>query len=254
MDTRGKAIMELKKILLTAPVHQDADIFKEYLNSINHLKIPKNYILKKYFYLHNCSILKEFLASNEYEEILDNCIYEKYEHNFKNNNYTALQNMRTKALEKARKENYDYVFSVDSDILLHPNCLLFLLEDNADIVGMINWSRSKEGNKILPNCYDMDYWKWWNNTQSEIYQKGLTKRGIISSTVLLGKKIIENEKINYYSIDNVECSEWEDYALSLKAHVLIPDLKMFLDTRLPSRHLYKEKDYNRWMMEKKQYE
>lgn len=246
--------MELKKILLTAPVHQDVNVFKEYLNSINHLIIPEGYILKRYFYLHNCPELKEFLLEEDYEEVLDNSTYEKYEHEFKNNNYTALQKMRTMALEKARKENYDYVFSVDSDILLHPKCLCFLLQDNADIVGMINWSRSKEGNKILPNCYDMDYWKWWNNTHQEIYQKGLTERGIISATVLIGKRVINNEKINYYSIDNILCSQWEDYAFSLKAHILIPDLKMYLDTRLPCRHLYKEKDYYRWMKDKKIYE
>ena len=224
--------MELKKILLTAPVHQDVNVFKEYLNSINHLIIPEGYILKRYFYLHNCPELKEFLLEEDYEEVLDNSTYEKYEHEFKNNNYTALQKMRTMALEKARKENYDYVFSVDSDILLHPKCLCFLLQDN----------------HIQADFRD----KW--HCHQEIYQKGLTERGIISATVLIGKRVINNEKINYYSIDNILCSQWEDYAFSLKAHILIPDLKMYLDTRLPCRHLYKEKDYYRWMKDKKIYE
>lgn len=245
--------MELKKILLTAPVHQEIDIFKEYLNALNHLFIPNGYSLTRYFYLHNCSKLKEFLQPNEYEELTDNSIYIKYSHDFKNENYSALQYMRTAALEKARKENYDYVFSVDSDVLIHPNCLQFLLEDNKDIVGMINWSKSLNGNQILPNCYDMDYWKWWVDNNSFLLNKGIYERGIISATVLLGKRIIENEKINYYPIDCIECSKWEDYALSLKAHILISDLQMYIDTRLPSRHLYKEKDYIRWKKENEQF-
>jgi len=246
--------MELKKILITAPVHQKANIFIEYLNSLKNLIIPKGYIIKKYFYLHNCSDLISFLQPDEYEEFNDDSKYEFFNHNFEINNYKALQYMRSAALEKARKENFDYVFSVDSDILLHPKCLQFLLEDNKDIVGMINWfSSNTDKNIVLPNCYDMDYWKWWENN-SILYTKGIYERGIISATVLLGKRIIENEKINYYALDNIECSQWEDYALSLKAHILIPDLTMYIDTRLPSRHLYKEKDYERWMMEKKEYE
>ena len=242
-----------KKILITAPVHQNIEIFKEYLFSLSHLLIPEGYEVHKYFYLHNCSELKSFLKNDEYEEVLDNSVYKNFSHDFKNENYFALSYMRTAALIKARKENYDYVFSVDSDILIHPKTLFYLLEDNQDIVGMINWSKSFSENAIVPSCYDLEYWRWWEDN-SILKQKGLYERGIISATVLLGSRIIQNEKINYYSIPNIKCSLWEDYALSLKAHILIPDLKMSIDTRLPCRHLYKEKDFQRWIKEKKLYE
>ena len=247
--------MELKnkKILITAPVHQSKEIFKEYLLSLSNLLIPENYEAFFYFYLHNCSELKELLKENQYEEVLDNSKYNFFSHDFKNENYSALSYMRTKALQKAREENFDYVFSVDSDVLIHPKTLIYLLKDNQDIVGMINWSKSFSGDKILPNCYDLEYWRWWENN-SILMQKGLYERGIISATVLLGKRIIQNEKIDYYPIPNIECSQWEDYALSLKAHIMIPDLKMSIDTKLPCRHLYKEKDYIRWIEEKKEYE
>lgn len=247
--------MELKnkKILITAPVHQSKEIFKEYLLSLSNLLIPENYKAFFYFYLHNCSELKELLKENQYEEVLDNSKYNFFSHDFKNENYSALSYMRTKALQKAREENFDYVFSIDSDVLIHPKTLIYLLKDNQDIVGMINWSKSFSGDKILPNCYDLEYWRWWENN-SILMQKGLYERGIISATVLLGKRIIQNEKINYYPIQNIECSQWEDYALSLKAHIMIPDLKMSIDTKLPCRHLYKEKDYIRWIKEKKEYE
>lgn len=247
--------MELKnkKILITAPVHQNIEVFKEYLFSLSHLFIPNGYEVYYYFYLHNCPELKIFLKEDQYEEILDNSKYDNFSHEFKNENYSALSCMRTAALVKARKENFDYVFSVDSDILVHPKSLQYLIEDNQDIVGMINWSRSFSSNKIVPNCYDLEYWKWWEDN-SILKQRGLYERGIISATVLLGSRIIQNEKINYYPIPNIECSQWEDYALSLKAHIMIPDLKMCLDTRLPSRHLYKKEDYIRWIKEKKEYE
>lgn len=247
--------MELKnkKILITAPVHQNIAVFREYLFSLSHLFVPNGYETYFYFYLHNCSELKKLLKENQYEEILDNSKYEYFSHEFKNENYSALSYMRTAPLQKAREENYDYIFSVDSDVLVHPKCLQYLLEDNQDIVGMINWSKTLSGDKIVPNCYDLEYWRWWEDN-SILKQKGVYERGIISATVLLGPRIIQNEKINYYPIPNIECSQWEDYALSLKAHIAIPDLKMSLDTRLPCRHLYREKDYKRWIKDKEKYE
>ena len=34
----------MKKVLITAPVHQNEDIFKEYLWSLNRLFIPENVV------------------------------------------------------------------------------------------------------------------------------------------------------------------------------------------------------------------
>lgn len=247
--------MELKdkKILITAPVHQDENIFIEYLNSLSNLIIPKGYKAKVFFYLHNCPELKKYLKEDEYVEVLDNSKYETFSYDFKKSNYSALSYMRTEALKKARKENYDYIFSVDSDILLHPKILFYLLQDNKDIVGGINWSYTLNRQKIICNCYDLEYWKWLENP-SILMDKGIYERGIISATVLIGPKVIQNEKIDYFPVPNIECSQWEDYAFSLKAHIAIPDLQMYIDTRLPSRHLYQKEDYERWIKEKKQYE
>ena len=85
-------------------------------------------------------------------------------------------------------------------------------------------------------------------------EKGLYEIGIISATVLIGPRIIQNKKIDYYPIPNIDCSQWEDYAFSLKAHIAIPDLQMYIDTKLPGRHLYQQEDYERWIEEKKKYE
>ena len=241
-----------KRILIAAPVHQDERIFIEYLNSLNHLIIPKDYEINKFFYLHNCSNLKKFLEQSEYEEFLDDSKYDFFSHDFKENNYSALSYMRSYILEKARKENYDYVFSVDSDILLHPRTLQFLIKDNKDIVSMLYWScNCNKGTgfqkKIVPNTYDLEYWKWWN--QEDLTKKDLFERGIVMGDVLIGPRILQNKNINYFPISKIDYFTWEDYAFSLKAHINIPDLQVFLDTRLPARHLYREEDYIRWSKE-----
>ena len=154
--------MELinKKILITAPVHQTEEIFIEYLNSIHNLIIPNGYECNLFFYLHNCPELKKYLKDDEYTEILDNSKYEIFSHKFKKDNYSALSYMRTAALQKAREENYDYVFSVDSDVILHKDNLKELLQDEKDIVAKMYWTifDSNLPYYAMPNCYDyIDY-------------------------------------------------------------------------------------------------
>ena len=70
-----------KRILITAPVHQSEKIFKEYLNSLDHLIIPENYIVNRFFYLHNNPELKELLSPDEYLEVKDDTVFEEHQLN-----------------------------------------------------------------------------------------------------------------------------------------------------------------------------
>ncbi len=244
-----------KRVLIAAPVHQSPEVFKEYLEHINKLEVPEEYEVNKFFILHNCSELSNQLEKNEYEILSNKIEYHPFSHNFSAENFSILSYMRSHILDYARENNYDYVYSIDSDVLVHPKSLMLLLRDNKDIVGMINWSVSYNNDTIIvPNCYDLEFYKRWNNNINYLKKLGVWEVGIISATNLIGPRILQEKRINYYPVFGSKCSEWEDYAFSLRAHCLIPDLKMYMDTRLPSRHLYREKDYYRWMMDKKKYE
>ena len=248
--------MELnKKILIAAPVYQKTEIFIEYLNSLNHLIIPKGYEAHKYFIITNCPEIENLLSKDEFET--DNCDFknkkEKGSHLWEEEHFNSVMQARNKILKKAREENYDYIFSVDSDILLHPKTLQFLLEDDKDMVGTTYWCNNEQKTgaiRIGSNYYFMDYWLGIN---TDLSKKGLYEVGIACASVLIGKRIIENEKITYSPIDNISYSCWEDYAFSLRAHILIPDLQVYMDSRLPARELTTTKAYNRWMKEKELY-
>ena len=248
--------MEIKKILIAAPVYQKTEIFIEYLNSLNHLIIPEGYEAHKYFILTNSPELKQFLKPEEYE--IDNCNFntqkEKGSHLWDDEHFSSVMQARNKILQKARKDNYDYIFSVDSDILLHPKTLCYLIEDNKDIVGVTYWCDNQDkpdAIKIGSNYYYADYWQ---GIDTDLSKKGLYEVGIACASVLIGKRIINNEKITYSPISNISFSRWEDYAFSLRAHVLIPDLQVYMDSRLPARELTNQKIYERWMKEKAEYD
>lgn len=247
----------MKKILITAPVHQNEDIFKEYLWSLDRLIIPKDVKIRRFFYLHNCENLKKFLNNDEYVILNDNSIFHVTEktHIWKNENFSIVAKMRTMALEKAREEHYDYVFSVDSDVLLNPLTLSLLLSDCKDIVGNIYWTDFNGKGMLLPNCYDQE------NCQFDNLQGGLDRLkimgvydvGVVGACTLIGKRIIENPFINYFPIKNISSTKWEDQAFITRARCLINDISVCIDTRYPARHLYRQSEYELWMKDKQEY-
>lgn len=246
----------MKKVLITAPVHQSVNIFKEYLWSLNRLIIPEDVEIKKFFYLHNCEELKEFLNEDEYTILNDDSSFEVTEktHMWKNENFSAVARMRTMALEKAEKENFDYVFSVDSDVLLNPITLQLLINDNKDIVGNIYWTDFDGKGLLLPNCYDYENCQF--NQQiggvDRLKIMGVYKIGVVGACTLIGKRIIQNDYINYFPIKNISSTKWEDQAFITRSRCLIPDITVCVDTRFPARHLYRQSEYELWMKDKKE--
>lgn len=247
----------MKKILITAPVRQNNKIFKEYLWSLNRLNIPEGYEIHKFFYLHNSNNLKKMLNPDEYQIITDDTIleYSDRTHIWNLENFKAVAAMRSMALKKAREENYDYIFSVDSDIILRKNSLIDLIEANKEVVGKIWWTVYDKNLPwiISPSCYDgrdlegkiiIDLYR--------IKEIGIHEIGTICGCTLISKKIFENEYINYFPIKNLSFSNWEDFAFSIRTHVLFPDIKFYIDTRYPVKHLYRMEDYEKWKKEEKE--
>ena len=243
-----------KRILIAAPVHQSKKVFKEYLNSLYKLKIPENYTVDYFFILHNCEELKEFLNKDQYKIINNNIGFDKKINEQKKWNketFNFLSQMRTELLHIAASNKFDYLFTVDSDILLHPNTLIHLLQDNKNIVGNMIWT--KMNNQITAICGENEEWGAYNDT-SFLLKPGLYPIGWTCACLLISSKIFNNPNISYFPIYGVDNTGCEDYAFCLRVKCNFPEEEIWIDTYYPSRHLYHEKDYNRWMKEKKIYE
>ena len=247
----------MKRVLITAPVHQNEDIFKEYLWSLNRLIVPDDVEVKRFFYLHNCENLKNFLNEDEYAVLNDDSFFEITEktHYWKNDNFSAVSTMRTLGLEKARQENFDYVFSVDSDVLMNPITLKLLIKDDKDIVANIYWTDFNGKGMMLPNCYDYEGCQFNQKIGGVGRFKimGLYDVGVVGACTLIGKRIIDNPYISYYPIKNISSTIWEDQAFITRARCLIPDVSVCVDTRYPARHLYRQSEYELWMKDKAEY-
>lgn len=244
----------MKKIMITAPVHQDAKIFREYLWSLNRLEIPEGYIVDKYFYLHNADNLKKFLQSNEYEIFKDDTKVEQNDitHIWKTENFSAVAQMRTKALERARELEYDYIFSVDSDVILHKESLIDLINEQKDAIAKIYWTAwdSNQPWNLMPNCYDgrkkngqIFYFR--NIENYKII--GTYPTEITGAAILISSKIFNKTEINYYPIDLLSQSYWEDLAFCTRCKCVIPDLQFYINTLHPAKHLYRKEDCDKWI-------
>lgn len=159
--------------------------------------------------------------------------------------------MRNNILKYARENNFDYIFSIDSDVLIHPKTLSLLIEDKQDIVGHLSWTKL-EG--ISSNCGQYENWKQYENELEIFKNPNFYNVGWVGREVLISSRIFNNVNIDYTQILGIANGGSEDYTFCLKAYCNIPNLQIGFDTRFPSRHLYKQKDYERWMKEKTQYE
>lgn len=237
----------MNKILICAPVRQKPEILKEYLKSLDSLKIPENVEIGRYFILHNCyDELHECFTPRDIllkaDDNTKDVRQENDTHEWKDENFRAITNMKNRIKNYALKNKYDYIFMVDSDLVLHEETLKHLyniLESTKEsIVGEVFYTDWNKSGKLLPNAWDLDSYTFlidpiirYKKENVELYQVGGT-----GACILIRTKIFENPSINYNMIPNISFSYWEDRAFCIRCYV--NDIKVFLDTKYPCLHLY----------------
>ena len=150
-------------------------------------------------------------------------------------------------------ENFDYLFFIDSDIVLHPNTIKHLISRNVDNVSNIFWTIWKEGGALSPQVWLQDensnFIRDWdvNYNEEEKSQKsrnfvnmlkvpGIYKVGGLGACTLISNKAI-NAGISFSMIDNL--SFWgEDRHFCIRARAL--GLDLYVDTVYPAYHIYRE--------------
>lgn len=233
-----------KRVLIAAPINEQEKIFKEYLNSLNSLNIPSDYIVDKFFILSKNSNLSSFLKPNEYI-YEDNNFPVNEKHNWNKEKLLNIAELRTLILEKARKEKYDYLFTVDSDIILHPNTLNHLLQLNLPIVTELVWTKIFSNITALDGKYEGEqFFRDKDYTIPGLYE--INWGGMIT---LINSSIFNIDTINYYPIKEVMEEYNENWSFFCKIYCHFPNLKLYMDTTYPGTHLYNEFYYNKWKKE-----
>ena len=233
----------MRRILLTAPLKQERRYFQAYQESIDNLIIPQDVVLDRYYVVNDCPDLVDDIEG-DYDIMDTGDIYEKThnDHIWTGENLAKMPLLRNMTIRRALEDGYDYWWSVDTDLVLDPNTLQYLLATDKDIVSEVFWTQSKAGgwwcNGWMYDQCDADgHLAEW--TVPGLYRVGMT------GALTLVKTDVLRAGVNYDPIPNIRKVLWgEDRWFCIRAAVL--GFEMWLDTHCPATHLFTPKIYDEW--------
>jgi hypothetical protein len=240
----------MKKILICAPIHEEKDIFELYLKHLRSLEIPADVEVSRFFVLHNCEHLKEllnedeqcFINNNESEYKKDDNTHHWQQDNF--NNVVAMKNMMIGIM---LREKFDYIFYVDSDLMLHKKTLVDLFEADKDMISEIFWTKWQNDGKEeeMPNAWHYDHYSFiLEELQKLRHIKGHHRVGMTGACTLIKRKVLE-AGVNWNPINNLTITQWEDRAFCVKATVA--GFEIWTSNNYPAKHLYRRELVNEFI-------
>lgn len=260
-----------KRLLIGSPIRQKPAILHEFLQSLQ--EIDTDSFCADYFFIDDntnpdsIQILYDFSAKNS------NCLIAKPTQNPVANTlidaYTCDENthywhdaiiwkvagFKDFIINYALQNNYDYLFLIDSDIVLHPKTLDNLISTNKDIISNVFWTQWQPGYQKLPQVWYYDEYKQYlvmpgeklkpeeilarqNQFLQLIATPGTYEVGGLGACTLINKKALE-KGVNFKKIKNI--TFWgEDRHFCIRASALGIDL--FVNTEYPAYHIYRETD------------
>lgn len=228
--------MTCTKVLITAPLRQDVNIFREYQNALDALVIPDGVQVERHFVVNDCpEVIPEIRGSYEVADTGD--VYTKVanDHIWLPENLAKMHDLRNRTIMWALMGGFDYWFSVDTDLILHPMTLVALLDADKDIVSEIFWTNG------WCNAWMYDQ---YGGADPRWAEPGLYRVGMTGALTLAKRRVFAT--IDYTPVPNIVKAIWgEDRHFSIRA--ACAGFEMWLDTHYPAEHLYTDKHYNDYM-------
>lgn len=222
------------KVLIAAPLRQEIKIFREYQAGLDRLIVPEGVTVDRYFVVNDCPEIIPEIRGADYDVMDTGDRFQKSDndHLWTHENLEKMPALRNMTVRRALECGYDYLFSVDTDIVLHPETLLQLLEADKDIISELFWTNGW----CNAWMYDQS-----SGMKSEWVRPGLYQVGMTGACTLIKREVFF-EGVDFTPIPNIRKALWgEDRWFCIRAAVL--GFEMWIDTHCPPWHLYSEKEY-----------
>ncbi len=158
----------------------------------------------------------------------------------------------------AREERFDFLFLVDSDLVLHPKTLERLLWAGRDIVSQVFWTKWQPDSPLLPQVWVKDHYDMYKFAPDEIWDRdealrrankfvqslqtpGTYEVGGLGACTLIKAEALR-AGLRFRRIDNLSLSG-EDRFFCARAAAL--GYAMHAETTYPPLHLYRDEDLAR---------
>lgn len=255
--------MHMYKVLLGSPIYQTPEILKLFLASLSDIQ-QQTFTMDYYFVDDNADPISSeclMLFKEKYVNTIiakgsqvDSYICNENSHQWNESLMSKVANYKNGILQYAIENDYDYVFFIDSDILIKPNLIDHLLSHRKNIVSEIFWTQwSKEGPfepnvwlsdqynlvpKYPPNIRFNEMEAFRNSFLNQLKEPGIYKVGGLGACTLLSREALLRG-VNFSGIENLSLIG-EDRFFCVRAIVL--GLDLFVDTYFPAYHIYRESD------------
>ncbi|MFA6809139.1 MAG: glycosyltransferase family 2 protein, partial [Eubacteriales bacterium] len=251
------------KVLIGSPIRQVPNVLEHFLESLNNLK--KNNIEVSFYFVddnedNTSKILLQTFSDNNPQKVLikkseatDKYLCNEDTHFWNEDLIWKVAEYKNTMLSYCKENNYDYIFFIDSDLVLHPNTLEHLISTNKDIISEIFWTKWHPDAPELPQIWLYDQYSLIKQHRKEqlteqekaervntflnmLKQPGIYEVGGLGACTLISKKAL-NENVNFSEISNI--SFWgEDRHFSIRAAAI--GFKLFVDTTYPAYHIYRQ--------------
>ncbi|MEJ9187316.1 glycosyltransferase family 2 protein, partial [Bacillus cereus] len=264
-----------KRILIGSPINQKENILKEFLMSLQELETDELEV--SYYFIddneesNSSALLEKFALEKENVLVLEEKNLQTYQRD-ENSHYWnedliwKVAKYKNKIIDKMLEEEYDYLFFVDSDLVLHPKTLQHLVQLNKDIVAEIFWTKWEKNNVELPQVWLYDHYTLYEHHREEVLEEkeiqrrtleflnmlkkpGVYEVGGLGACTLFSRSALE-KGVNFSKIKNV--TMWgEDRHLSIRAAAL--GIRLFVDSHFPAYHIYRDSELKGVKNYKQQY-
>lgn len=253
-----------QKILIGSPIYQKPHILREFLKSLKELN--KDNLDVSYYFVDDNSIqesselLKQFkdrernvfIFESENDDIY---ICDENTHNWRENLIWKVAKFKDKIIKYAKDNNFDYLFFLDSDLILYPQTLKHLISTGKDIISEIFWTKWKSYSFPLPQVWLSDTYTQHHALRDEklhitdiairhkefierLKKPGIYEVGGLGACTLISKYAID-KGVSFKEIRNL--SFWgEDRHFCIRAASL--GIPLYVDTYYPAYHIYREAD------------
>lgn len=252
------------KILIGTPVKQSSAILHHYLQSLENLETED-------WEIHYCfvddndeetshELLTEFakkhpvtLISSDYN---DDYVKTDNTHHWNEDLIWKVAHFKNQIIEKALKEDFDYLFFVDSDLVLHPKTLKQLQLAQKEIVSEIFWTKwTKDASVAMPQVWISDQYTLYKKGKNEqitpeeanrrawnfieqLKIPGVYEVGGLGALTLIHKSALV-KGVHFGEIKNLSFMG-EDRHFCIRANAL--GIALHVDTHYPAYHIYRPDD------------
>ncbi|MGF7186917.1 hypothetical protein GGQ84_003055 [Desulfitispora alkaliphila] len=252
------------KVLVASPVRRKPEILREFLFSLK--KLEQVGISLNFLFVDNneeaesSKLLKEFKDRNINTTIWEEQTDDKYVcneefHQWHETLMWKVANFKDKIIEYVGQEDYDFLFLVDSDLILHPKTLVHLTSLQKNIVSEVYWTKWVPDAIELPQVWVRDDYILYeaqrneqlngiemerriNNFLDMLRTPGTYKVGGLGACTLISKVAI-SKGVSFKEIYNISMGG-EDRHFCIRAVAL--GLDLWADTHYPPLHIYRESE------------